>query len=199
MAWRREQELERVGIDEPEAPRKVQKNEVSLETASDACWLVKVAPSVWKAWEGLDQGAKVGDLVVRTVRRKKPDGTVVEEETMHVKTGGMETKLKGGSKAKLPDYNLSGQREIDDAVAFTRPPSGTIGTTAITGTIKRQYLMQPEMGNSYTNLVKRRLVSNTIKERITEPVSMTAVHDAARLNMGNKGTAFDTAFHKAQQ
>ena len=28
---------------------------------------------------------------------------------------------------------------------------------------------------------------------------MTAVHDAARLNMGNKGTAFDTAFHKAQQ
>lgn len=39
------------------------------------------------------------------------------------------------------------------------------GGTAIAATIKRQYLMQPEMGNSYTNLVKRRLVSNTMKER----------------------------------
>lgn len=41
----------------------------------------------------------------------------------------------------------------------------TLGPTAIVSTIKRQYLMQPEMGRSYTNLVKRRLVSNTIRER----------------------------------
>lgn len=44
-------------------------------------------PSVWKAWEGLEEGAKLGELVVRTVKRKKPDGSVVEEQTMQVKPG----------------------------------------------------------------------------------------------------------------
>lgn len=44
-------------------------------------------PSVWKAWEGLEEGAKLGELVVKTVKRKKPDGSVVEEQTMQVKPG----------------------------------------------------------------------------------------------------------------
>lgn len=44
-------------------------------------------PSVWKAWEGLEEGAKLGELVVKTVKRKKPDGSVVEEQTMRVKPG----------------------------------------------------------------------------------------------------------------
>lgn len=43
---------------------------------------------------------------------------------------GMETKLKGGSKVKLPDYQLSGQRDIDDGLVFTTAPTGTVGTTA---------------------------------------------------------------------
>lgn len=199
MSWRREQELERVGIDEPEAPRKVPKNEVALEEANQECWLVKIAPSVWKAWESLEKGDSVGNLVVRTVRKRKADGTIVEEKTMSVKTGGMETKFKGGAKAKLPDYELSGKRDIEDMLAFTRPPTGETGGTAIAATIKRQYLMQPEMGNSYTNLVKRRLVSNTMKERTTEEVGMAEVHKAARETMARKGTAFDAEFHRAQQ
>lgn len=39
----------------------------------------------------------------------------------------METKFKGGAKAKLPDYQLSGKRDIEDALAFTRPPTGETG------------------------------------------------------------------------
>lgn len=39
------------------------------------------------------------------------------------------------------------------------------GTTAIVSTIKRQYLMQPEVGSAYTKVVKTRLVANTIKAR----------------------------------
>lgn len=39
----------------------------------------------------------------------------------------METKFKGGAKAKLPDYQLSGKRDIEDALAFTRPPTGELG------------------------------------------------------------------------
>ncbi|CAM9091443.1 unnamed protein product, partial [Ectocarpus sp. 6 AP-2014] len=199
MSWRREQELERVGIDEPEAPRKVPKNEVSLDRANDACWLVKCTPSVWKAWEGLEEGAKLGELVVKTVKRKKPDGSIVEEQTMQVKPGGMVTHFKGGAKAKLGDYWLSTERNIEDSLAFTRPKSGTTGTTAIVSTIKRQYLMQPEVGSAYTKVVKTRLVANTIKARTTEPVAMSEVHKAARDNMNRKGTAFDAAFHAAQQ
>lgn len=42
---------------------------------------------MWKAWEGLEEGAKLGELVVRTVKRKKPDGSIVEEQTMQVKPG----------------------------------------------------------------------------------------------------------------
>lgn len=42
---------------------------------------------MWKAWEGLEEGAKLGELVVKTVKRKKPDGSVVEEQTMQVKPG----------------------------------------------------------------------------------------------------------------
>eukprot|EP00904_Undaria_pinnatifida_P006739 jgi/Undpi1/3195/HiC_scaffold_15.g06569.m1 len=199
MSWKREQELERVGIDEPEAPRKVPKNELSLQNASDACWLVKCTPSVWNAWEGLEPGAKVGELVVRTTRRKKPDGTVVEEETMRVKNGGMVTHFKGGATAELGDYWLMKQRDIEDALAFTRPPKGTVGTAAIAATIKRQYFMKPETGQAYTKFSKRRLVANTIKARTTEPVAMSEVHKAARENMARKGTAFDSAFHAAQQ
>ncbi|CAM9799515.1 unnamed protein product [Pylaiella littoralis] len=199
MAWRREQELERVGIDEPEAPRKVPKNEVSLDNANDPCWLVKCTPSVWKAWEGLEEGAKLGELVVKTVKRKKPDGSVVEEQTMQVKPGGLVTHFKGGAKAKLGDYWLSTERNIEDAVAFTRPKTGTTGSTAIVSTIKRQYLMQPEVGPAYTKVVKTRLVANTIKARTTEPVAMSEVYKAARDNMTRKGTAFDSAFHAAQQ
>lgn len=41
----------------------------------------------------------------------------------------MQTKFKDGAKAKLPDYKLTGQRDISDALAFTRPPTGTIGET----------------------------------------------------------------------
>ena len=33
----------------------------------------------------------------------------------------------------------------------------------------------------------------------TEPVAMSEVHKAARENMARKGTAFDSAFHAAQQ
>ncbi|CAM9740349.1 unnamed protein product, partial [Sphacelaria rigidula] len=186
-------------LDRGQAPKKVPKNEVALEGASSECWLVKIAPSVWKAWETLEKGDSVGNLVVRTIRTRKADGTIVEEKTMSVKTGGMETKFKGGAKAKLPDYQLSGKRDIEDALAFTRPPTGELGSTAIAATIKRQYLMQPEMGSSYTNLVKRRLVSNTMKERTTEEVGMAEVHKAARDTMSRKGTAFDAAFHRAQQ
>ena len=39
------------------------------------------------------------------------------------------------------------------------------GATAIVSTIKRQYLMQPEVGSAYTKVVKTRLVANTIKAR----------------------------------
>jgi len=35
--------------------------------------------------------------------------------------------------------------------------------------------------------------------RTTEPVAMSEVHKAARENMTRKGTAFDSAFHAAQQ
>lgn len=42
----------------------------------------------------------------------------------------METKFKGGAKAKLPDYELEGVREIEDGLAFTRPPTGSVGKNA---------------------------------------------------------------------
>lgn len=37
------------------------------------------------------------------------------------------THFKGGAKAKLGDYWLSTERNIEDAVAFTRPKTGTTG------------------------------------------------------------------------
>lgn len=43
---------------------------------------------------------------------------------------GLVTHFKGGAKAKLGDYWLSTERNIEDAVAFTRPKTGTIGEGA---------------------------------------------------------------------
>lgn len=40
---------------------------------------------------------------------------------------GLVTHFKGGAKAKLGDYWLSTERNIEDALAFTRPKTGTIG------------------------------------------------------------------------
>lgn len=39
------------------------------------------------------------------------------------------------------------------------------GPTAVAATIRRQYLMQPEVGSTYERMNKHRLVSNTIRER----------------------------------
>ncbi|CAM9230496.1 unnamed protein product [Discosporangium mesarthrocarpum] len=168
----------------------------------------------------MEKGGEVGELIVKTVRRRRGDGTIVEEETMLVKFGGMETQFDGGRRAKLPNYHLSGRRDIVDAHTFTRPPAGSIGKrrekkrkeeegnatyftqfwpVAMTSTIKRQYMMQPEVDNRYKTLIQRRLVSNTIKERVTKPVMMEEVYQATRDNMSTKGTAFDQAFHSAQQ
>lgn len=37
------------------------------------------------------------------------------------------THFKGGAKAKLGDYWLSTERNIEDSLAFTRPKTGTTG------------------------------------------------------------------------
>ena len=39
----------------------------------------------------------------------------------------MVTHFKGGATAELGDYWLMKQRDIEDALAFTRPPKGTVG------------------------------------------------------------------------
>jgi len=160
---------------EPElGDRKVQRTQLDVSNISSKdgglgrqAWLVKVPPSVCSAWEKMEEGKELGELLVKKIADKN-------EEVLEVRFSGLKAEMSGGKKVALPNYTLRGIRQVNDSLIFNQSKAGLEkgGGVKMHSSVVRAYNMQPVKGTAYRSLMQNRMVAATVKQQYvksTEP------------------------------